>query len=247
MERGSAGTVDVVDDEHDWCLRGKCCDPARGAAEHVFVAEQAVGRLTRGQCVRDGAYPPDVGRHIGKSLDDRGELFVGQAQCRFGDGAGDRVERGCEHVVNVNRKHDRVTRELTCGVQEEARLADSRRAFHEHEPHVALDCFGETGPYLPALGVSTDEGHGLGGPGRKRCQQSGVGGEQARILIQDAALELLYLHRGIQSDLVAQRLAECFTGPHRFGLPARAIQRDDLLRPEVLAERLGRNPRVDVT
>jgi hypothetical protein len=56
----------------------------------------------------------------------------------------------------------------------------------------------------------------------------------------------LYLGRGIQPDFVTERLPQHFAGPHRFGLASGSVQRGDLLRAQVFAERLGVHPRVDV-
>ena len=69
--------------------------------------------------------------------------------------------------------------------------------------------------------------------------------EQGRVVIQDATLELLHRGREVQ-PAIDERLPEQLATLERVDLASRAVQRRDLLGAQVLPERFGRHPRVDV-
>lgn len=75
--------------------------------------------------------------------------------------------------------------------------------------------------------------------GQCRSGDGRSGGREAFVLPQDSALELLQSGPGIDAELVEERAACVAVGVERLLLPARSIEREDLLLAQPLAVRLG--------
>ena len=232
VEHRGARAVEVVDDHDDRRLGRERGDPPRRAAEHVLVAQarppairprpsaDAIRRTRR--CRRDRG---GRGRSTDSSSSDRPSVASAMT-------AGERVQRGTEHVVDVDRQDDRVARELAGDVQEEARLADSRPRPRRVR---AASCRRRLRRAAPAAARAPRRGRRRraspavhAGSGR---HEPGVGRDQASRSWSSTRRSSCWISTdGSSPDLVAEGLAQRFAGAQRLGLATGAVQRGDLLR-----------------
>ncbi len=147
--------------------------------------------------------------------------------------------------MHVNRDHDCVAPDTAGDLQEEARLAHTGRTLDHDDAHLFLDGLGEAREHLPVLGTPADEREHFHRPRRERRHEPARGRQQARVLVEHAPLELHDLGRRFDTQLVAQRDAQRLRRAQGVGLPARAVERGNLLRPQVLAQRFALDERVD--
>ena len=246
MLDGSAGDVEVVDEEHDRRLQRERRYPASHTPQKIFVTQQPIQRSTGNQVGRDRSQSGDVVRNVRNAVDNDAQLVVGKTQRGFRDDTCDGMQRWTEHVVHVNRQNDGVAHDPARDLREKARLSDAGQSLDQDEPNAILDGCREVGEDQIQFGVAADERQHFRRPCRKRCHESCVGGEKARVLFQDPSLEVLHRPRGFQPELVAQCLPQPIRGSQRLCLASGLVQRDHLLRPQTFPQRLRAHQRVDI-
>ena len=97
---------------------------------------------------------------------------------------------------------------------------------------------------VAAAGVADRRAHRRLGP---RAGARTRGGQvQARILTQDAQLELPERRPGVDAELLDERPASALEPLQRVGLPAAAVQREHQLAAQALAKRVLRDERLEL-
>ena len=66
------------------------------------------------------------------------------------------------------------------------------------------------------------------------CTCGSASSSERRVLVEDPALELLQLRRGLEAELLGQVRARLLVRAERFRLSAGAIEREHVLRAEAL-------------
>ena len=187
------------------------------------------------------------GHHEHRRLRHAGDLLVAQIrviadvvedqQGRFTTrpSAGQRLARRLRRAVHDDPV---VLPHLNGELGHQACLADPALTGDEHEPAGA----GERVLPVPAqplqLDLSPHQRRRRGELGRQPDRVDRLGRLEPRILPQDRLMQLPQLGAGLHADRLHESRARVPIGRQRFRLPARAIQREHLLRPQSLAQRL---------
>ena len=139
--------------------------------------------------------------------------------------------------------------------EDEGGLARARLPAHEHEPPLAGGGVarrtaragrapGRGRRLRPADGrrpPSAADPTGRGGGARRRRLRG-----ERRVLLQDPALELTQMLRGLDAELVGELLPERLVRVERLGLAARPVERQHQLLPQPLPQGVARGERVEL-